>query len=187
MDVNDMGRDLEKILVSAKEIDARLSELAKEIDEYYDGEPIVLVGVLRGSVMAMADLARKLHTPLVLDWMATSSYGSGTKSSGVVRILKDLNEDISGRRILIVEDIVDSGLTLSWLVENLQSRGPKEIKIMTMLRKPEAIRKMKVDVDWVAFDVGEEFVIGYGLDYAEEYRGLPFIGTLASHVYGGEE
>lgn len=186
MDARDIGCDLEKVLVTEEEIDARLTELAAEIDAYYAGEPIVLVGVLRGSVMVMADLARKLHTPLVMDWMATSSYGSSTKTSGVVRILKDLNEDISGRRILIVEDIIDSGLTLSWLVKNLKSREPKEIKIMTMLRKPEAIRKMEVDVQWVAFEIGEDFVIGYGLDYQELYRDLPFIGTLAPHVYEGE-
>ena len=183
MDATDMGNDLAKVLITAEEIDQRLTEVAAEIDAHYKGEPIVLVGVLRGSVMVMADLTRKLHTPLVMDWMATSSYGSGTKSSGVVQILKDLTEDIHDRNVLIVEDIIDSGLTLAWLVQNFESRGAKDIKIMTLLRKPESIRKVSVDVEWAAFDVGEEFVVGYGLDYDEDYRGLPFIGILAPHVY----
>lgn len=183
MDAHDMGADLEKILVSEEEIAQRLNDIARDIDEHYDGEDILMVGVLRGSAMVMADLARKLHTPVTMDWMAVSSYGSGTKSSGVVRILKDLTEDILGRNVLIVEDIIDSGLTLSWLVQNLSSREPKDIKIMSMFRKPEAVRSMEVPVDWVGFDLPDEFVIGYGLDYDERYRNLPFVGTLAPHVY----
>lgn len=183
MDAQDMGSDLKEILVSEDEIITRLDELAKAIDAYYAGTDVLMVGVLRGSAMVMADLARKLHTPITMDWMAVSSYGSGTKSSGVVRILKDLTEDICGRNVLIVEDIIDSGLTLSWLVQNLTSREPKDIKIMSMFRKPEAVRSMEVPVDWVGFDLPDEFVVGYGLDYDEHYRNLPFVGTLAAHVY----
>ncbi len=134
--------------------------------------------------MVMADLARALSTPLTMDWMAVSSYGAGTQSSGVVRILKDLDTDIKGRHVLVVEDIIDSGLTLSWLISNLGSREPASLKVCTLLRKPEAA-KVAIDVEWVGFDIPNEFVIGYGLDYAEKYRNLPFVGTLAPHVYGG--
>jgi hypoxanthine phosphoribosyltransferase len=160
----------------------RLAELAKQVDEDYAGKDILLVGVLKGAVMVMADLARRISTPLAMDWMAVSSYGSGTKSSGVVRILKDLDADLTGRHVLIVEDIIDSGLTLSWLLANLRSRGPASVEIATMLRKPEAA-KVDVDVRYVGFDIPNEFVVGYGLDYAEKYRNLPFVGTLAPHVY----
>jgi hypoxanthine phosphoribosyltransferase len=132
----------------------------------------------------MADLVRAMHLTVEMDWMAVSSYGSGTKSSGVVRILKDLDADITGRDVLVVEDIIDSGLTLSWLVGNLRSRGPASVEVCVMLRKPAAAQ-MDVPVRYVGFDIADEFVIGYGLDYAEKYRNLPFIGTLAPHVYGG--
>jgi len=179
-----MGDDLEEVLVTAEQIDARLDELAAQIDADYAGKDLLLVGVLRGAVMVMADLSRKLHTQLEMDWMAVSSYGSGTRSSGVVRILKDLDTDIHGRHVLIVEDIIDSGLTLSWLASNLRSRGPASLEIATLLRKPEA-KKVDVDVRYVAFDIPPAFVVGYGLDYAEKYRHLPFVGTLAPHVYGG--
>jgi hypoxanthine phosphoribosyltransferase len=140
--------------------------------------------VLKGAVMVMADLARAMRLPVEMDWMAVSSYGSGTRSSGVVRILKDLDADISGRHVLIVEDIVDSGLTLSWLVGNLRSRQPASLRLCVLLRKPAAAL-MDVDVAYIGFDIANEFVVGYGLDYAERYRNLPFIGTLAPHVYGG--
>ena len=182
MDANDMGPDLEKVLVTEDEIKLRLGELAARIDADYKGKDLLLVGVLKGAVMVMADLARALHHPAEMDWMAVSSYGSGTKSSGVVRILKDLDKDISGRHVLIVEDIVDSGLTLSWLKANLGSRGPASVEVCTLLRKPDAA-KVDVDVRYVGFDIAPEFVIGYGLDYAEKYRNLPFVGTLAPHVY----
>ena len=132
--------------------------------------------------MVMADLSRKLHTPIEMDWMAVSSYGSGTKSSGVVRILKDLDQDVAGRHVLIVEDIIDSGLTLSWLQANLQGRGAASVNIATALRKPAAA-KVGIDVAYVGFDIPDEFVVGYGLDYAEKYRNLPFVGTLQPHVY----
>ncbi|HZK05583.1 MAG TPA: hypoxanthine phosphoribosyltransferase [Actinomycetaceae bacterium] len=184
MDAEDVAGDLEKVLFTEEQIDQRLTELAAEIDEYYQGREILLVGVLNGAVMVMADLSRKLRTPARMDWMAVSSYGSGTKSSGVVRILKDLASDIHGEDVLIVEDIIDSGLTLSWLVANLKSREPRSLRIATMLRKPEAA-KADVVVDHVGFDIPNEFVVGYGLDYDQRYRALPFVGTLAPHVYGG--
>lgn len=177
-----MGDDLQEILVTAEQLDQRLSEMAAQIDADYQGKEILMVGVLRGAVMVMADLSRKLHTPLEMDWMAVSSYGSGTKSSGVVRILKDLDHDVDGRDVLIVEDIIDSGLTLAWLKTNLESRGAKSVKIATALRKPEAL-KVDVKVSYVGFDIPDEFVVGYGLDYAEKYRNLPFVGTLKPSVY----
>ncbi|RRC95799.1 hypoxanthine phosphoribosyltransferase [Schaalia canis] len=184
MDAKDMGSDLKDILFTEEQIHARLEEMAAEIDRDYEDKDILLVGVLRGAVMVMADLSRKIHASLQMDWMAVSSYGSGTKSSGVVRILKDLDNDVHGRHVLIVEDIIDSGLTLSWLKTNLENRGAASVRIATLLRKPEAA-KVDVDVSYVGFDIPNEFVIGYGLDYAERYRHLPFVGTLASHVYGG--
>jgi hypoxanthine phosphoribosyltransferase len=180
----DMGADLEKVLITKAEIDDRLIGLAAEIDKDYEGKDLLIVGVLKGAVMVMADLARALSSNVTMDWMAVSSYGAGTKSSGVVRILKDLDTDIAGRDVLIVEDIIDSGLTLSWLISNLGSREPDSLKICTLLRKPEAA-KVAIDVEWVGFDIPNEFVVGYGLDYAEKYRNLPFVGTLAPHVYGG--
>jgi len=177
-----MGADLEKVLLTEQEIHDRLRELAAQIDsDYADSDPL-LVGVLKGAVLVMADLTRELHLPVETDWMAVSSYGSGTKSSGVVRILKDLERDITGRHVLIVEDIVDSGLTLSWLMANLGSRGPASVEVCTLLRKPEAA-KVDVRLRYVGFDIPNEFVVGYGLDYAERYRNLRFVGTLAPHVY----
>ena len=184
MDARDMGQDLEKVLFTEEQINDKLVELAAQIDEHYAGRNILVVGVLRGAVMVVADLVRKLHSPVAMDWMAVSSYGSGTKSSGVVRILKDLDTDITDREVLIVEDIIDSGLTLSWLKSNLESRGARDVRIATMLRKPEAA-KVEISVDFVGFDIPNEFVVGYGLDYAEDYRHLNVIGTLAPHVYGG--
>ncbi|GAA3794600.1 hypoxanthine phosphoribosyltransferase [Cellulomonas soli] len=183
MDAADMGADLEKVLLSEEQLHGRLDEIAAQIDADYAGTDLLLVGVLKGAVMVMADLARRLHTTVHMDWMAVSSYGSGTKSSGVVRILKDLDADLTGRHVLIVEDIIDSGLTLSWLLSNLRSRGPASVEVATMLRKPEAA-KVEVDVRYVGFEIPNEFVVGYGLDYAEKYRNLPFVGTLAPHVYG---
>ena len=183
MDPVDMGEDLERVLLSEQQLHARLDEIAAQVDADYAGKDLLLVGVLKGAVMVMADLARRLHSPAQMDWMAVSSYGSGTKSSGVVRILKDLDTDLHGRHVLIVEDIIDSGLTLSWLLSNLRSRGPASVEVATMLRKPEAA-KVEVDVRYVGFEIPNEFVVGYGLDYAEKYRNLPFVGTLAPHVYG---
>jgi hypoxanthine phosphoribosyltransferase len=182
MDESDVEGDLVKVLYSEAEIQSRLAELAAAIEEDYRDEDILLVGVLRGAVMVMADLARHFRRHLEMDWMAISSYGSGTKSSGVVRILKDLDTDITNRHVLVVEDIIDTGLTLSWLVSNLTSRGPKSVEICTLLRKPEA-QRMSVDVKYVGYDIPNEFVVGYGLDYGERYRNLRSIGTLAPHVY----
>ena len=182
MDASDMGDDLERVLLTEEQIQGRLDELAARIDVDYAGRDVLLVGVLKGAVMVMADLARRLHTPVQMDWMAVSSYGAGTTSSGVVRILKDLDADLTGRHVLIVEDIIDSGLTLSWLLANLRSRGPASVEIATMLRKPEAA-KVEVEVRYVGFDIPGDFVVGYGLDYAERYRNLPFVGTLAPHTY----
>ncbi len=186
MDANDMGADLEKVLLSEQQIDDKLAEIAAQIDRDYEDEDLLLVGVLRGAAPLMVDLSRKLHRIVEIDWMAVSSYGSGTKSSGVVRILKDLDSDVHGKNVLIVEDILDSGLTLSWLRENLESRGAKSVEIMTLLRKPEAV-KVPVDVKYLGFDIPNEFVVGYGLDYAEAYRNLSCVGTLARHVYANED
>ena len=182
MDATDMGADLEDVLITPERLQYRIAELAAEIDADYADRELLLVGVLKGAVMVMADLARAMRLPVEMDWMAVSSYGSGTKSSGVVRILKDLDCDITDRHVLVVEDIIDSGLTLSWLVRNLQSRGPATLRVCALLRKPAAART-DVDVAYVGFDIADAFVIGYGLDYAERYRNLPFIGTLAPHVY----
>ena len=179
-----MGSELKQVLITAEQLQARIGELAAQIDADYAGRDLLLIGVLKGAVMVMADLARAMHLPVQMDWMAISSYGSGTKSSGVVRILKDLDTDITGRHVLIVEDIVDSGLTLSWLAGNLRSRRPASLAVCAMLRKPGSAQ-MQVDVAYTGFDIGDEFVVGYGLDYAQRYRNLPFIGTLAPAVYGG--
>lgn len=185
MDAKHLGDDLAVVLHTEAELKARLSELAREIERDYPGEPPLLVGVLKGAVMVMADLARELKFHAQMDWMAVSSYGAGTKSSGVVKILKDLDSDLTDRDVLIVEDIIDSGLTLAWLKENLESRGAKSVRICTMLRKPEAL-KVEVDVAYVGFDIPVEFVVGYGLDYAENYRNLRDVAILAPHVYSGE-
>lgn len=178
----DMGDDLQQVLITEEQIGHRLDEMAQQIDADYAGKDLLLVGVLKGAVYVMADLSRRLRRSVPMDWMAVSSYGSGTRSSGVVRILKDLDTDLTGRHVLVVEDIIDSGLTLSWLLGNLSSRGAASVEIATLLRKPEAM-KVRVDVRYVGFDIPNEFVVGYGLDYAERYRNLPFIGTLAPHVY----
>ncbi|HYO40538.1 MAG TPA: hypoxanthine phosphoribosyltransferase [Nocardioidaceae bacterium] len=182
MDEADVEGDLVNVLFTEDQIQARLAELSADIERDYAGEDILLVGVLRGAVMVMADLARHFRRHVEMDWMAISSYGSGTKSSGVVRILKDLDTDVTGRHVLVVEDIIDTGLTLSWLVSNLTSRRPASVEICTLLRKPEALQ-MSVDVAYVGYDIPNEFVVGYGLDYAERYRNLRCIGTLAPHVY----
>jgi hypoxanthine phosphoribosyltransferase len=182
MEFSDVADDLTSTLFSEEEIHAKIAELARRIEADYAGKDVLLVGVLRGAVMVMADLARELRIPLEMDWMAVSSYGSGTQSSGVVRILKDLDSDLQDRNVLIVEDIIDSGLTLSWLRANLESRGAASVEICALLRKPEAA-KVEVDVRYVGFDIPPEFVVGYGLDYAEKYRNLRGIGVLAPHVY----
>jgi hypoxanthine phosphoribosyltransferase len=182
VDAEHIEGDLVNVLFTEEQIQGRLRELADEVQKDYEGYDLLLVGVLKGAVMVMADLARTFDRHLDMDWMAVSSYGSGTKSSGVVRILKDLDTDISGRHVLIVEDIIDTGLTLSWLVANLKSRGPASVEICTLLRKPDALQ-MSVDVKYVGYDIPNAFVVGYGLDYDERYRNLRCVGTLAPEVY----
>jgi len=174
--------DLTEVLVTEAEIQSKLAELARRIEADYDGRDILLVGVLKGAVMVMADLARELRAHVNMDWMAVSSYGAGTKSSGVVKILKDLDTDLSGKHVLIVEDIIDSGLTLSWLRANLASRGAASVEICALLRKPDAA-KVDVDVRYLGFDIPNQFVVGYGLDFAERYRNLRDVAILAPHVY----
>ncbi|MDI3329873.1 MAG: hypoxanthine phosphoribosyltransferase [Micrococcus sp.] len=182
MEAQDVQGDLEHVLMTKEQIQATIKDLAAQIDRDYQDKDVLLVAVLKGAVMVMADLSRALNSHVTLDFMAVSSYGSGTQSSGVVRILKDLDADLMGRHVLIVEDIIDSGLTLSWLKTNLESRGPASVEICAFLRKPEAM-KVEIDVKYVGKDIPNEFVVGYGLDFDEKYRNLDFIGTLAPHVY----
>jgi hypoxanthine phosphoribosyltransferase len=180
------GDDIASVLITEKEIHQKIGELANQVSGDYpergDRDDLVLVGVLKGAVMFMTDLARSLSVPVQMEFMAVSSYGSATSSSGVVRILKDLDRDIAGRHVLIVEDIIDSGLTLSWLLKNLQSRNPASLEVCTLLRKPDAV-KVEVPVRYIGFEIPNEFVVGYGLDFAERYRDLPYIGTLDPKVY----
>lgn len=181
---NRYGDDVEAILITEEEIKDRVQQLADAVSEKYaDAEQdLLLVCVLKGAAFFLTDFARKLSIPSELEFMAVSSYGASTSSSGVVRILKDLDRDIAGRDLVIVEDIIDSGLTLSWLIRNLQGRNPKSLNVVTLLRKPEVV-KAQIDLLDVGFDIPNEFVIGYGLDYAERYRDLPFVGTLHPDVY----
>jgi hypoxanthine phosphoribosyltransferase len=182
--VTDAHAEIAEVLVSEQEIQDKIAQLAKAIDEDYRGKDLMLVGVLKGAVMVMADLARALETPVSMEFMAVSSYGSSTSSSGVVRILKDLDREIEGHHVLVVEDIIDSGLTLNWLVRNMRSRNPASVEVCALLRKPDAA-KVDVNVKYVGFDLPAEFVVGYGLDYAERYRDLPFVGRLKPEVYAG--
>jgi hypoxanthine phosphoribosyltransferase len=182
VEIEHVQEDVVSSLISEKQIQRRLQEIAREIERDYEGVDLLLVGILRGAVMVMADLARSLNRHVEMDWMAISSYGSATTSSGVVRILKDLDTDITGRHVLLVDEIIDTGLTLSWLTTSLSARQPASVEICTLLRKPEA-KRMAVDVRYVGFDIPDEFVVGYGLDYAERYRNLRSIGTLSPHVY----
>lgn len=178
--------DIKSVLLSEEQIRTRTAELAEQIAEQYrddlGAEDLLLITVLKGAVMFVTDLARRIPLPTQLEFMAVSSYGSSTSSSGVVRILKDLDRDINDRDVLIVEDIIDSGLTLSWLLRNLATRSPRSLRVCTLLRKPDAVRT-DIDVEYVGFDIPNEFVVGYGLDYAERYRDLPYIGTLDPKVY----
>jgi hypoxanthine phosphoribosyltransferase len=178
----DLGNEISEVLLTKEQIQSRLAELAGQVVTDYAGRDLVLVGILKGAVMVVADFARALPRHVSMDWMAVSSYGKGTKSSGVVRIMKDLDHDITGRHVLIIEDIVDSGLTLSWLVANLRSRGAASVEVLVLLRKPEAAR-VDVGIKYVGFDIPNAFVVGYGLDYDERYRNLPVVATLAPHVY----
>ena len=177
-----MLQDIERVLLSEEQLQQRVRELGEEISKEYAGKEILMIGVLRGAVMFMADLARAIAVPVMIDFMAVSSYGTSTSSSGIVRILKDLDEEVAGKHVLIVEDIIDSGLTLSYLVDNIKSRQPASVRICTLLKKPER-RKVDLEVNYNGFVVPDEFVVGYGLDYAEKYRNLPFIGILKPAIY----
>lgn len=178
----EIAADLSSVLVTEEEITAKLIELAAQVTADYEGKEVLLVGVLKGAVMVMADFARALPRHIEMDWMAVSSYGAGTKSSGVVQIRKDLDTDIHGKHVLIVEDIIDSGLTLSWLLENFALRGAESVEVLALLRKPAAA-KVHVDCRYVGFDIPSDFVVGYGLDYDEKYRNLRDVAVLAPHVY----
>jgi hypoxanthine phosphoribosyltransferase len=180
--LDDVRSDLSQILYTEAQIQARVEELAAQVDEDYAGRDPLLVGILNGAVMMMADLSRALTIHCEMDWMAISSYGSGIASSGVVRILKDMNVSVVDRHVLIVEDIVDTGLTLSYLIENLRSRNPASIEVCAGFRKPEAARN-HVHVKYLGFDIPSDFVVGYGLDYAGRYRNLKGLGVLSPSVY----
>ncbi|WP_051011603.1 hypoxanthine phosphoribosyltransferase [Corynebacterium timonense] len=183
---NPYGEDVEAILISEEELQTRIQQLADMVSEKYRGaeQELILVCVLKGAVFFLTDFARRLDIPCQLEFMAVSSYGNSTTSSGIVRILKDLDRDIQGRDVLIVEDIIDSGLTLSWLMKNLRGRQPRSLNVITLLRKPE-VQTAQIDLLDIGFNIPNEFVVGYGLDYAERYRDLPYVGTLHPRVYGG--
>lgn len=182
MNASDIAADLDEILITEAQILERLEHIARDVERDYAGKNPLLVGVLKGALMVMADFTRALNMQAEIDWMAVSSYGAGTKSSGVVQIRKDLDTDLHGRHVLIVEDILDSGLTLSWLRENLIARGAASVEICALLRKPEAV-KVDVELKYLGFDIPNKFVVGYGLDYAERYRNLRDVAVLAPHVY----
>lgn len=177
-----MHSDLERVVFTEEQISERVVELGAQISTDYAEEPILLIAVLRGAALFIADLARSISSPVEIDFMAVSSYGSSTKSSGVVRIIKDLDESIEGRHVLVVEDILDTGLTLKYLLKNLASRNPKSLEVVTLLSK-EGKQRVPISCKYVGFDVPDEFVVGYGLDYAEKYRNLRYIGVLKSEIY----
>jgi hypoxanthine phosphoribosyltransferase len=177
-----MLEDVEKILVSQEDLAKRVEQLGQEITKDYAGQEILMIGVLRGAAIFMADLSRAIKVPVALDFMAVSSYGNSTSSSGVVRIIKDLDEDVKGKHVLIVEDIIDSGLTLKYLIDYIKSRDPQSVKICTLLNKPDR-RKVEVPIAYNGFTIPDYFVVGFGLDYAEKYRNLPFIGILKPEIY----
>lgn len=180
--MSDLHPDVSHVILSEEQLQSRIAELGAQISADYGDESILLVGVLRGAALFMADLARKISSPVEIDFMAVSSYGSSTKSSGVVRILKDLDETIENRHVLVVEDILDTGLTLKYLLRNLASRKPRSLEVVTLLNK-EGKQRVPIQCKYVGFDIPDEFVIGYGLDYAERYRNLPYIGVLRPEVY----
>lgn len=180
-----MHKDIQKVLINEEEIAKRVKELGAQLTEDYKGKDLMVVGILKGCMLFLSDLVRAIDLPLTMDFMVVSSYGNATKSSGVVRIIKDLEREIEGKDILIVEDIVDTGLTLSYLIENLKTRNPNSVKVCSLLDKPER-RKVHVDIEYIGFGIPDEFVIGYGLDYAEVYRNLPFVGVPKPEVYSGK-
>lgn len=177
-----LEQDVEKVLISKEELESRIAELGRRIAEDYAGEPLTMVGILKGASIFFADLARAVDLPLQMDFMSVSSYGSGTSSSGVVKIIKDLDADVTGRHILLVEDIIDTGITLAYLKEYLSNRGAKSVRICALLDKPVR-REKAVSVDYVGFTMPDEFLIGYGIDYAENYRNLPYVAALKHSIY----
>ena len=179
-----LEKAIQEVLFSEEELAKRVDEIAKEIETDYEGKEVMLISVLRGSFVFMADLCRRIDLPCTIDFMSVSSYGKGTSSSGQVQITKDLSSDISGKHIIVVEDILDSGNTLSYLLKILEQRNPASIRLCTLLDKPER-RVKQVEVHYSGFTIPDAFVVGYGLDYAEQYRNLPYIGILKPEVYGG--
>lgn len=177
-----MIKDVKDVLFDEAALAAKVSELGEQIAKDYHGEDLLVIGILKGANVFMGDLIRKINLPIQIDFMAVSSYGHSTQSSGVVKINKDLDCEIEGRNVLIVEDIVDTGLTLKYLAENLNSRGPKSLKICALLDKPER-RKTEIKIDYKGFDIPDVFIVGYGIDYAEKYRNLPFVASLKEEVY----
>ena len=177
-----MLKDIKNIMISEEEIAKRVKELGKQLTEEYNGKELLVVGILKGCMLFLSDLVRTIDLPLTMDFMVVSSYGTTTKSSGVVRIIKDLEKEIEGKDVLIVEDIVDTGLTLSYLIENFKTRNPKSVKVCSLLDKPDR-RKAQVDIQYVGFKIPDEFVVGYGLDYSEIYRNLPFVCVLKPEIY----
>ena len=175
-------RDIERVLITEAQIDAKLREIGDQITEDYAGKDLLLIGVLKGAFVVMADLARRIRLPLETDFMAVASYGAATKTSGVVRILKDLDHDLEDRDVLLVEDIVDSGLTLNYLLKNLRGRRPASLEVAALLKKT-GIQRVHLDVRYVGFEIPPEFVVGYGLDFAEKFRNLPYIATLKPEAY----
>jgi len=182
MEFSDVADDIESVVLTPQQIAEGVARIARGIEKDFPQSTPLLIGVLKGAVMVMADLARELHIPIEMDWMAVSSYGHSTQSSGVVRIVKDLDISLEGRDVIIVEDIVDSGLTLSWLLDNFSSRQAATVKVAALLRKPDAM-KVDVKVDYLGFDIANDFVVGFGLDYAESYRNLRGVGVLKPSVY----
>jgi hypoxanthine phosphoribosyltransferase len=176
--------DIERVLITDDEIQAKIGELGDRITDDYRGKELLLVGVLKGAFVVMADLSRHIRLPLQFDFMAVSSYGAATRTSGVVRILKDLDHDVEGHDVLLVEDIVDSGLTLAYLLRNLRARKPASLEVCALLRKPD-VQRVDLDIKYRGFDIPPEFVVGYGLDYAEKYRNLPYVATLKPEAYEG--
>lgn len=184
MEIDAVEADIEKVLLTREQITEGIARMARQIERDLAGETPLFVGVLKGAVMVMADLAREVRIPVEMEWMAVSSYGRSTRSSGVVKIVKDLDASLEGRHVVVVEDIVDSGLTLAWLLENFASRQAASIRVAALLRKPEAMN-VDVTIDYLGFDIPNDFVVGYGLDYAERYRNLQSVAVLKPSAYGG--
>jgi hypoxanthine phosphoribosyltransferase len=182
--VAEFEQDIDRILISGDEVQAKIRELGDRITEDYRGKDLLLVGVLKGAFVVMADLSRHIRLPLRFDFMAVSSYGASTKTSGVVRILKDLDHDIEGMHVLLVEDIVDSGLTLAYLLKNLRGRRPATLEVCALMQKPE-VQRVDIDIRYKGFEIPPVFVVGYGLDFAEKYRNLPYVATLKAEAYEG--